>query len=149
MNDLDILSRLKMSWKVYGMGYNKFLVLQNLSIQENYLEAKAHLRYVRISPRKARLVVDMIRGMDTTQAKAVLNFVPKKAAGIVKKLLDSAISNAVENHGMKEENLYISKIYIDQGPTLKRWRPRARGRADRILKRTSHITIYVSQREGS
>jgi large subunit ribosomal protein L22 len=113
------------------------------------LEAKAHLRYVRISPRKARLVVDMIRGMDTTEAKAVLNFVPKKAARIVKKLLESAISNAVKNHGMKEENLYISKIYVDKGPTLKRWKPRARGRADRILKRTSHITIYVSQREGS
>jgi len=113
------------------------------------LEAKAVLRYIRVSPRKARLVVDMIRGMDVIKAKTVLNFTPKKSAIIVKKVLISAIANAVKNHGLKEEDLYISKIYVDPGPTLKRWKPRARGRTDRIRKRTSHITIYVSQREES
>lgn len=113
------------------------------------MEVKAVLRYVRISPQKARLVVDMIRGMDISKAKVVLDFTPKKAARIVKKVLSSAVANAIENHGMKEENLYISKIYVDQGPTLKRMKPRARGRADRIKKRTSHITIYISQREES
>jgi len=113
------------------------------------LEVKAVLRYVRISPRKARLVIDMIRGMDVSKAKVVLGFTPKKAAKMVKKVLSSAVANAIENHGMKDEDLYISKINVDQGPTLKRMKPRARGRADRIKKRTSHITIYISQREES
>lgn len=113
------------------------------------MEVKAVLRYIRISPRKARLVVDMIRGMDVSKAKVVLDFTPKKAAKIVKKVLSSAVANAIKKHGMKEENLYISKINVDQGPTLKRMKPRARGRADRIRKRTSHITIYISQREES
>lgn len=113
------------------------------------MEIKAVLRYVRISPQKTRLVIDMIRGMDVSKAKVVLDFTPKKAAKIVKKVLSSAVANAIENHGIKKENLYISKIYVDQGPTLKRMKPRARGRADRIRKRTSHITIYISQREES
>jgi len=113
------------------------------------LEVKAVLRYIRISSQKTRLVIDMIRGMDVSKAKVVLDFTPKKAAKIVKKVLSSAVANAIENHGMKKENLYISKIYVDQGPTLKRMKPRARGRADRIKKRTSHITIYISQREES
>lgn len=113
------------------------------------MEIKAVLRYVRISPQKTRLVIDMIRGMDVSKAKVVLDFTPKKAAKIVKKVLSSAVANAIENHGIKKENLYISKIYVDQGPTLKRMKPRARGRADRIKKRTSHITIYISQREES
>jgi len=113
------------------------------------LEVKAVLRYIRISSQKTRLVIDMIRGMDVSKAKVVLDFTPKKAAKIVKKVLSSAVANAIENHGMKKENLYISKIYVDQGPTLKRMKPRARGRADKIKKRTSHITIYISQREES
>ncbi|MBU2598287.1 MAG: 50S ribosomal protein L22 [Actinobacteria bacterium] len=113
------------------------------------MEVKAVLRYIRISSQKTRLVIDMIRGMDVSKAKVVLDFTPKKAAKIVKKVLSSAVANAIENHGMKKENLYISKIYVDQGPTLKRMKPRARGRADRIKKRTSHITIYISQREES
>lgn len=113
------------------------------------MEVKAVLRYIRISSRKTRLVIDMIRGMDVSKAKVVLDFTPKKAAKIVKKVLSSAVANAIENHGMKKENLYISKIYVDQGPTLKRMKPRARGRADKIKKRTSHITIYISQREES
>ncbi len=113
------------------------------------MEVKAVLRYIRISSQKTRLVIDMIRGMDVSKAKVVLDFTPKKAAKIVKKVLSSAVANAIENHGMKKENLYISKIYVDQGPTLKRMKPRARGRADKIKKRTSHITIYISQREES
>ncbi len=113
------------------------------------MEVKAVLRYIRISSQKTRLVIDMIRGMDVSKAKVVLDFTPKKAAKIVKKVLSSAVANAIENHGMKKENLYISKIYVDQGPTLKRMKPRARGRADRIKKRTSHITVYISQREES
>lgn len=113
------------------------------------MEVKAVLRYIRISSQKTRLVIDMIRGMDVSKAKVVLDFTSKKAAKIVKKVLSSAVANAIENHGMKKENLYISKIYVDQGPTLKRMKPRARGRADKIKKRTSHITIYISQREES
>ncbi|GAB6934799.1 50S ribosomal protein L22 [Calditerricola yamamurae] len=111
------------------------------------MEARAIARYVRIAPRKARLVVDLIRGKDVGEAFAILRHTPKKAAPIVEKLLKSAIANAEHNHNMDPKKLYISKIYVDEGPTMYRIRPRAQGRAYRIRKRTSHITVVVAEKQ--
>jgi len=108
------------------------------------LEAKAVEKYMRISPRKVKLVIDLVKDKKVEDAVNVLSFTPKKAAEMVKKAISSAAANAVENHGMAEDDLFISKIYVNEGPTLKRFRPRARGRATRIRKRTSHITVFVS-----
>jgi len=107
------------------------------------MEAVAKLRHARISAQKCRLVADQIRGLGVESAVEILQFSRKKAAGIVKKTLDSAIANA-DNEGADIDELVVSKIYIDEGPTLKRIRARAKGRATRILKRTSHITIAVA-----
>jgi large subunit ribosomal protein L22 len=113
------------------------------------MEAKAVARYVRIAPRKAQLVVDLIRGKQVGEAIAILRHTPKAASPIVEKVLNSAIANAEHNHNMNPENLVITQAYANQGPTLKRFRPRAMGRASRINKRTSHITIVVSEnKEG-
>ena len=108
------------------------------------MEAKAVEKYIRMSPRKIRYVVDMIKLRKIEDAVDVLSLTPKKAAVIVKKAIQSAVANATENHKMKEEDLFISKILVNEGPTLKRFRPRARGRATRIRKRTSHLSVYVS-----
>jgi len=109
-------------------------------------EAKAHARYVRIAPRKARLVVDLIRGKSVGEALAILRHTPKAASPIVEKLLNSAIANAEHNYQMNVERLYISQAYVNEGPTLKRYRPRAQGRAFPIRKRTSHITLVVAEK---
>ncbi|OUM95057.1 MAG: 50S ribosomal protein L22 [Thermobacillus sp. ZCTH02-B1] len=109
-------------------------------------EAKAHARYVRIAPRKARLVVDLIRGKSVGEALAILRHTPKAASPIVEKLLNSAIANAEHNYHMNVERLYISQAYVNEGPTLKRYRPRAQGRAFPIRKRTSHITLVVAEK---
>ncbi|CAG5081195.1 50S ribosomal protein L22, rplV [Thermobacillus xylanilyticus] len=109
-------------------------------------EAKAHANYVRIAPRKAQLVVDLIRGKSVGEAIAILRHTPKAASPIVEKLLNSAIANAEHNYQMNVERLYISQAYVNQGPTLKRYRPRAQGRAFPIKKRTSHITLVVSEK---
>ena len=111
------------------------------------MEAKAHLKYARISPRKVKIVCDLIRGKDTKTAKAILAQTPKAAAELMLKLLNSAVANAENNHDMDPENLYVSETYANPGPILKRIRPQARGRAYRINKRTSHITIVVSEME--
>lgn len=111
------------------------------------MEAKAIARYVRVSPRKARLVVDMIRGKSAGEAASILRFTPKGAAEVVAKVLDSAVANAEHNLKVKPETLYVSAAFVDEGPTLKRIRPRAMGRAFKIRKRTSHITVIVKQRE--
>ncbi len=111
------------------------------------MEAKAILRYIRIAPRKARLVVDLIRGKGVGEALAILKHTPRAASPIVEKLLLSAIANAEHNYQMNPENLVISKITVDGGPILKRFMPRAQGRASRINKRTSHITIIVSDKK--
>jgi len=111
------------------------------------MEARAHLKYARISPRKVKIVCDLIRGKDTKTAKAILDQTPKAGAELMRKLLKSAVSNAENNHDMDPDNLYISETYANPGPTLKRIRPQARGRAYRILKRSSHITIVVSEKE--
>ncbi len=106
-------------------------------------EVKAHTRYLRMTPRKVRLVVDLVRGMDVETALAQLQFLPKAAARPVRKLLESAIANAEHNFKLDRGNLRIKAALVNQGPTLKRWRPRAMGSAAPILKRTSHITIIL------
>ena len=110
------------------------------------MEAKAILKYARISPRKVGIVLDLIRGKDVTYARAILKNTPKSASEYLIKLLDSAVANAENNLGLNKEDLIVSECYVCQGPTLKRIMPRARGSADRILKRTSHITLVVKER---
>ena len=107
------------------------------------MEVAARLRYSRISPQKARLVADQVRGLPVGRALQVLEYSPKKAARIIKKVLDSAIANAEHNEGADIDELKVARIFVDEGPILKRIRPRAKGRANRILKRTSHITVMV------
>ena len=112
---------------------------------ERTLEAKAILRYARISSRKVKIVADLIRGKNVDEALAIIKFTPKASSEILEKLLKSAVANAENNHGMNRGNLIVSEIYANQGPTLKRIRPAAKGSAVRIRKRTSHITIVVKE----
>ncbi len=113
---------------------------------ENKPGARAILRYVRIAPRKCRTVVDAIRGKDLDEALAILQYTPKRAAPLIEKLVRSAAANATENHEMRREDLYVSEVFVDQGPTLKRAHPRYRGQMYPILKRTSHITVVVREK---
>ena len=106
----------------------------------------AKLSYARVSVTKACFVLDAIRGTDVTQALAILEYNPRYASSLVKKLLQSAIANAENNNGMKQENLYVAECYANKGPTMKRIHPRAQGRAYRIEKRTSHITVVLDER---
>lgn len=115
------------------------------TVQNQALEARAILRYARISSRKVKIVADLIRGKKVDEALAIIKFTPKASSEILEKLLKSAIANAENNHGMKHENLYIAEIYANQGPTLKRIRPAAKGSAVRIRKRTCHITIVLKE----
>ena len=108
-------------------------------------KAEATLKYARISSRKVKIVADLIRGKNVDEALAIMKFTPKASTEILEKLLKSAIANAENNHGMSHEKLYISEIYANQGPTLKRIRPAAKGSAVRIRKRTSHITIVLRE----
>ncbi|MGY6171913.1 50S ribosomal protein L22 [Candidatus Mycoplasma pogonae] len=110
------------------------------------MQAKAHLKVQRVSAQKARLVADLFRGKTTTEALGILHHTNKKSAKLFIKLLNSAIANAVNNHGMNGETLYVSEILVNEGPTLKRFQPRQRGRAYRILKRTSHFSITLDER---
>ena len=110
------------------------------------MEAKAHLRYARISPRKVQIVADLIRGKSVPQATAILLATPKAASELLVKLLKSAAANAENNHQMDPEKLYVSQVFATPGPIIKRMMPRAQGRAYRINKRTSHITIAVAER---
>ncbi|MBM3688797.1 MAG: 50S ribosomal protein L22 [Actinobacteria bacterium] len=107
------------------------------------MEARAQARFVRVTPMKARRVVDLIRGLPASDAQAVLRFAPQDASVPVGKVLDSAIANATNNHNLDPASLVISEAYVDEGPTMKRFRPRAQGRAYRIDKRTSHITVIL------
>src|ERR687888_247814 len=109
---------------------------------------RAQARYVRTSARKARLVCDHIRGKDVAEARAILAFTPRAAAKDWAKLLESAVANAEHNHELVGEDLRIAAVYADEGPTLKRYRPRAMGRATRIRKRTSHLTITLTPKEN-
>ena len=110
-------------------------------------EARAKLSYARISSRKVKIVIDLIRNKSVGEALAILKFTPKAGAEIVEKLLNSAIANAQNNHNMDVDRLYVAEIYANQGPTLKRIMPRAQGRAFRIRKRTSHITVVLKEKE--
>ena len=111
------------------------------------MEAKAIARYVRVSPRKARVVVDLVRGKSVIQAQEILAFTNRGIAETVEKVLNSAVANAENLHHVRPEALYVKECYVDEGPTLKRIRPRAKGSAARIRKRTSHITVIVATRE--
>jgi large subunit ribosomal protein L22 len=117
--------------------------------KDTVMEAKASARHVRVTPQKARRVVDLIRGKQAVEAVAVLQFAPQSASDPIKKVLESAIANARVKadqaaEAFDERNLVISAAYVDEGPTMKRFRPRAQGRAARINKRTSHITVVVT-----
>ena len=113
------------------------------------MEVKAHTRHLRMSPRKVRLVVDAVRGMAVEPALAQLTFMSRAAARPVKKLLESAIANAEHNFKLDREGLYIKAAMVNQGPTLKRWRPRAMGSAAPILKRTCHVTLVLDSKTGA
>ena len=115
--------------------------------QKEVLQAVATLKYARISSRKVKIVADLIRGKNVEEALAIVKFTPKASSVIIEKLLKSAIANAENNHGMKHENLYVDQIYANQGPTLRRIRPAAKGSVVRIRKRTSHITIVLKERD--
>ena len=111
------------------------------------MEARAQARYIRVTPRKARRVVDLMRGLPAAEAQAVLRFAPQAASEPVGKVLASAIANAEHNFKLDSDTLVVSRAWVDEGPTLKRFRPRAQGRAYRINKRTSHITVVVESRD--
>lgn len=111
------------------------------------MEAKAVLKYARISPRKAKIVIDLIRNKPVGVALGILKHTPKAASELLEKLLNSAIANAENNHEMSVDSLYVAEAYANQGPTLKRIMPRAQGRAFRIKKRTSHITLVLKEKE--
>ena len=110
------------------------------------MQAKAHAKFVRIAPRKVKLVIDLIRGKGVGDAVAILRHTPKAASPVVEKVLNSAIANAEHNYSMDPNNLIVSEAYVGQGPTMKRFRPRSRGSAFKINKRTSHITVVVSEK---
>ncbi|MBE6096143.1 MAG: 50S ribosomal protein L22 [Schwartzia succinivorans] len=110
------------------------------------MEAKAVAKYIRIAPRKVRVVMNLIRGKNVADAFAILKFTPKAGADVIEKVLKSAVANAENNFDMNVDKLYISSAYVDQGPTLKRIHPRSRGQAFSILKRTSHVTVVVAER---
>ncbi|MBA1336401.1 MAG: LSU ribosomal protein L22p (L17e) [Firmicutes bacterium] len=110
------------------------------------MEAKAHARYVRISHRKLEIVLDLIRGKKLDEAIAVLRYLPQKAARIVEKVVVSAAANAENNHDMVRDNLYVAQAYANQGPTLKRFKARAQGRANLIRKRTSHVSVVLKEK---
>ncbi len=110
------------------------------------MEAKAIVRYIRMSPSKIGVVLDLVRGKDVNEAFAILKYTPKDAAEVIYKALKSAVANAENNLNLDVNSLYISEAYVGQGPTLKRYQPHAQGRAFRIRKRTSHLTLVVKER---
>ena len=113
---------------------------------ENIIEAKASVSNVGVTPRKARLVIDLVRGKSVAEAQAILKNVNKAASPIVLKLVNSAAANAVNNHGMNQDKLYVKEIYANEGIKMKRFMPRAKGRASGLVKKTSHINVVVAER---
>jgi large subunit ribosomal protein L22 len=111
------------------------------------MNARAQAKHIRESPYKVRRVLDLVRGLPVGDARVVLEFTDRKAAGTIIKVLDSAVANAEHNFALDADELFVAEAFADEGPTLKRWRPRARGRATKIRKRTSHITIVVAEIE--
>jgi large subunit ribosomal protein L22 len=110
------------------------------------VEAKSVAKYIRVAPRKIRIVMDLIRGKQIGEAFAILKFTPKVGADVIEKVLKSAVANAEHNFDMNVDNLYVAAAYVDQGPTLKRIHPRSRGQAFKILKRSSHVTVVVKEK---
>jgi large subunit ribosomal protein L22 len=110
------------------------------------MESSAVAKYIRISPRKVRLIMDELRGRKVEEALNMLSFTPQKGGRILKKLINSAVANAQQNSGVDVDKLFIHRIFADEGPTLKRFSPRAQGRATRILKRTSHLTVILNDK---
>ena len=110
------------------------------------MEVKASLKYARVGAQKARLVADLVRGKDVSDALKILKFSDKKTAGMLKKLIESAVANADVKGVMDSDNLYVKTVYVDAGPSLKRFRPRAQGRAYGVLKKTSHINVVLGER---
>ncbi len=111
------------------------------------MESRAQAKMVRISSRKVKLVIDLIRGKNVGEAFAILRLTPRAASPVVEKILKSAVANAEHNYNMDVEKLYVKEVFVGEGPTLKRFRPRAQGRATQILKRTSHTTVVVAEKE--
>lgn len=152
MSKEELLEKKEELLKEYSKGRRKSNKLPVLTKKERKVlgigknEARAVVKYARISSTKAKLVIDLIRNKGLDEAYAILKYTPKKASEILYKLLKSAEANAVNNNQMNRDSLYVSEIYADQGPTLKRIRPRAYGRADRIRKRTSHITVVLREK---
>jgi large subunit ribosomal protein L22 len=114
------------------------------TVEKTRTEVRAEARYVRTAPRKAQLVADQIRGRTVPEARTILTFMTRDAAHDVRKVLESAVANAEANHGLAGDELYVSAAFVGSGPTLKRWRARARGRVARIKKRTCHITLHLA-----
>ncbi len=112
------------------------------------MEAKATAKYVRVSPRKARIVIDQVRGKDVIAAQEILAFNERAISEVVAKVVNSAAANAQDRFGLRPESLVIKAAYVDEGPTMKRFRPRAKGAASKIRKRTSHITVIVAPKEA-
>jgi large subunit ribosomal protein L22 len=110
------------------------------------METRAVARFVRISPRKVRLIMDQVRGKKVEEALHMLSFAPQRGARILKKLINSGVANAEQNSDIDVDTLYLKRVYADQGPTLKRWRPRALGRATKIGKKSSHLTVILDER---
>jgi large subunit ribosomal protein L22 len=113
------------------------------------MEVKAKYRHASISPQKLRLVCDQVRGMDVQQARAVLEHIPHKGAGIIQKTLASAVANATNNFSLSPDDLYVAQIFADEGPRLKRFKAGARGRYKPRVRRTAHLTVILSEREGA
>lgn len=113
------------------------------------MESKSQAKYIRISPRKVRIVVDQIRGKSVEDARIALRFIQRGAAEVVESVLNSAVANAEDQHKLRAESLYVEKAFVDEGPTLKRYRPRAKGSASRINKRTCHITVIVANKKSA
>ena len=111
------------------------------------MEATAHARYIRISPRKVEVVLDQVRGKSIDEALAILRYMPQKGARITEKLIQSAAANAENNHDMVRDNLYVAQIYANQGPTMKRYKARAQGRANLIRKRSTHISVVLREKQ--
>ena len=109
------------------------------------MESRAVAKYVRVSPQKSRLIMEQIRGMKVEEALNLLSFAPQKGAFILKKLINSAVANAGQNSNVDVDNLFVKRVFADEGPTSKRFRPRAMGRATRIRKRTSHLTVILDE----
>ena len=110
------------------------------------MEARAIAKYVRVSPRKMKPIADLVRGKEANEAIAILKFTPRKGAEVLKKVIESAMANAENNHGMDPDNLYIAEVYANQGSTMKRWKAGSMGRANPILRRTSHIGVALKEK---